>query len=340
MLLANAAAHAQSGTHGDPALAETLFRDAKALMGKGDYGAACPKLAESQRLDPGTGTLMALAYCHEHEGKVASAWAEYTGVLAAARQAAQAERVKVATERIASIEPRLARMVVRVATHPSSRQGLEVRRDGIVLGEAAWGTSMPVDPGEHVVEARAPGYKAWSVTERASAGTTIEVVVPELQPDPAAPTGAGSATDGETDTRAGGAEGKAAATGDSGAAPAASAGAGVPVGWIVTAAGVAMLGVGTYFGVRTFEKRDDANALCPVGAPCTNRDAISANNDAHTSAFVSTLTVGVGIAAVGAGVYLLLAAKPAAASGAGTRSAQVSPLVGWHALGLSYGTAW
>jgi hypothetical protein len=336
-LFSTAVAHAQGGAATDPALAETLFRDGKTLMSRGDYASACPKFAESERLDPGTGTLMALAYCHEHEGKLASAWAEYTAVQGAARQAGQVERVKVASERIASIEPRLSRMVVRVAPSTPPRKGFEVLRDGIVLGEAAWGESVPIDPGEHVVEARAPGWKSWSVIEHARPGAVIEVVVPKLEAESPAPSAVVDSS--------GAAGGSASASPDSNRAaetvPTASRGnTGRVVGLGLVAAGVATLGVGVYFGVRTFQKRDDANALCPVGQPCTNPDAITSNDDAHTSALVSTITTGVGIAAVGGGIYLLLTSKSAASSSAAKPSPTVSPLVGAHAFGLACGTAW
>jgi hypothetical protein len=50
---------------GDPVLAEALFHDGKAQMKKGNYAAACPKLAESYKQDPATGTLLALAVCQD-----------------------------------------------------------------------------------------------------------------------------------------------------------------------------------------------------------------------------------------------------------------------------------
>src|SRR4051812_8772615 len=67
------------------AFAEALFREGKHLLSAGKLDEACPKLEESQRLDPKPGTLINLAYCHERQGRAATAWGEYAegGPLAA-----------------------------------------------------------------------------------------------------------------------------------------------------------------------------------------------------------------------------------------------------------------
>ena len=69
----------------DRALAETLFRDGRALVQAGKVAEGCTKLADSQQLDPQMGTLLNVALCQEQQGKTASAWAAFVEVSDASR---------------------------------------------------------------------------------------------------------------------------------------------------------------------------------------------------------------------------------------------------------------
>lgn len=65
----------------DPAAAEALFKAARALVEKGDYAAGCPKFEASLALNPSASTMLNIALCHEHDGKIASAWEAYNRAL-------------------------------------------------------------------------------------------------------------------------------------------------------------------------------------------------------------------------------------------------------------------
>src|SRR5262245_46693217 len=86
-------------------VAEALFRDARRSMKAGDYAAACPKLAESNRLDPSPGTLLNLAICEEKIGRLATAWTKYRQLFDVL--GSSDERRRLAIERAEAIEPRI-----------------------------------------------------------------------------------------------------------------------------------------------------------------------------------------------------------------------------------------
>jgi hypothetical protein len=125
-------AHAQPSGQ-DAAVAQALFDEGKRLMQAGKFDEGCPKLVESQRLDPAGGTLLVIALCHEGQGKTATAWAEFGVALGEARKDKRADRETAALEHIKAIEPKLTKLRLVVS---GKTDGLEVRRDGARVGEA------------------------------------------------------------------------------------------------------------------------------------------------------------------------------------------------------------
>jgi serine/threonine-protein kinase len=166
----------------EAATAQELFDEGRRLLKNGSYADACPKLEESQRIDPGIGTLYNLADCNEHLGKTATAWAQFRQVAAQAKAEHQPERERAARARVDALEPRLSRMTILV--RPDDAE-LSVRRDGVDLGRAQWGLPMAIDPGEHVMAASAPGKEAWHrVVVVPTDPQTVPVEIPTLDPTP------------------------------------------------------------------------------------------------------------------------------------------------------------
>lgn len=225
------------------AAAQALFERGRDLLRAGKAAEACPVLAESQRLDPATGTLMALALCHEAEGKLASAWAEFVDVEARARNEGRADREQVAHEHAQQLKPRLSTLEIRVPSELGALSGLEIRRNGVVQGSGGWNLAMPVDSAEYVIAISAPGKVAWQKSVRVKpesdaavlqAPTELQAAPPTPRPEPS-PAPVAPRTGWGTLEWAG------------------IAGAG---------AGVVALGVGGYFLSSALGKKSDSSADC------------------------------------------------------------------------------
>ena len=179
---------AAQATDTDRQIAQQLFDDGRVLMDDHRYAEACPKFAESQRLDPGGGTLLNLALCHEEEGKVATAWTEFRDAFGQAVKDERRDRQELAKEHIDALAKRLSRIIVEVPPSLAAR-GPAVQLDASRLPEAAWNTPIAVDPGEHrvtvTVSGAAPANAIITVTE---AGKTYALAAPEpLATQPASP---------------------------------------------------------------------------------------------------------------------------------------------------------
>jgi hypothetical protein len=284
LLLGAATASAQTG---NTAAAEALFQEGRTLFQAGKFAEACPKLAESQRLDPATGTLLTLALCHEGEGKLASAWAEFTDVEGRSQREGRDDRVKIAREKATALRPRLSTVTIEFAPDASQTPGLEVRVDGVALGIGSFGVAVPMDGGEHRIEATAPGKAAWHSTFAVRPESdAVRVTVPALA-DAASAAPPPAATPAPTD------------------APSVStdSGSGMRTAALITAgAGVVALGVGTYLAFDAKGDYDAAKEECD-GTVCAD-GPFQASEDARSQGTIATVVFVVGGAALATGAVL------------------------------------
>lgn len=122
--------------------------------------------------------------CQTGTGSSASAWAAFLDVVDQTHKRGETQRESVARARAAALEPKLGHLTIQVPTSASNEQ---VVRDGETLRAEVWGVAVPVDAGDHRIEAHAPGRGAWSGTVHTSDGQTAAITVPDLPIAPAQP---------------------------------------------------------------------------------------------------------------------------------------------------------
>lgn len=304
--------NAQTSTS-DRAAAEALYDQGLRLMQEKSYDQACPKLEESQRLDPGVGTLLYLGHCYQEMERLASAWATFKEAAYVAAAAGQSDRETVALERADALKPRLAHLTIRVVD--PNVEGLEVRRDGELLRSATWGVPVPIDAGRHIVEVTAPNRQTWkkSITVPSGAGST-ELSVPRLAeqvsqiravpvvapPATSQPKPAQELTPPATTTRS-------ISMKD---APPGSAQR--TWGWLTIGAAGAGLAVGGVFALLAAQADAEADKKCRGNDPTLcSAEGVALGDTAVSRAGVATVATGVGAALLVTGGVLLFTAPSA-----------------------------
>ena len=307
--LAPGFAAAQGGD--SKAIAEAAFLRGRELMDQGKPAEACPKFEESVRLDPSVGALLNLALCNEQLGRTATAWARYKEAANLARATGQTDRQKIAEEFADKLAPKLSRLRID-ADNPAA--GLVVKRNGEVLGAALLGDPIPIDPGEHTIEANAPGFLPWSTTIVVGKDADQKTVsVPALAPEPSATKPVENGAPGDAGSRPNGLRTAA---------------------FVAGGLGIVGLGVGAVFGGLASSDVGKADPLCP-GKKCS-AEGFALVENAQTKALVSTIGFGVGAAALGAGVVLFLVSRaPAKDTSADAPHAWLVPTFGPNGGGAS-----
>lgn len=275
-----------SFAYADPAAAEALFREGRALLERGELAPACEKLEASNALDPSSGTLLNLAACRLRQGRTATAWAHFVSAQRLAENQGRAEQADEAKRRALELEPRLSTLTLLAAEAPL---GLEVRRNGQIVQRASLGAAVPVDPGQVVIEASAPGYRSERL--ELTLGEAADRRVLQIPPlhraiarsavEPSA--AAGAATPGrDAPTRVG---------------PSA-------LPWVIGGAGAGALVAGSVFGVLALSSNSTAEDHCNAGRSLQCDETEKRRN---RQALASSIGVGVGLVGVGVAVIWLLA---------------------------------
>lgn len=294
-----------AGSGEDKAAADALFRAGRTLVKQGKFSEACPKLEASQKLDPATGTLLALGDCYESNGQTASAWTAFNDARAMARKANDPKRADEAERRAGLLEPKLSKIIIEVP-QDTRGSGVEVRRNGKLVEPAMFGLEVAIDPGKQTIDATAPGQQVWTtevLVEPKAATTTIRIpslvdmkpAVTEYVPPPAPPKLPPTRTTPV----------QIAKSEDPPAGPMSTE---RKVSILLGSIGLTGLGVGTAFGFMAISANSDARDLCAQSAAnpeiwlCPSQDSLARFNSADTYANVSNVGFGLGGAAMIAGI--------------------------------------
>ncbi|HEX3903208.1 MAG TPA: hypothetical protein VH853_10200 [Polyangia bacterium] len=266
----------------DQALATVLFQKGKALLSEGQVAQACPAFEESQRLDPSGGTILNLALCHELEGRLAHAWSEFNEAVLFARKDGRHDREAAASERARALEPRMSRLTV-VVPAGTQVEGLRVEHDGHELARAAWSTAIPVDGGEHVIRASAPGREPFETKvtiAKEAESKTVEI--------PVLATPVVVVSEQKVTLRP--------------ATPAPLSPRLRPIGLVTAGAGVVALGVAGVVLGAALSAKSDSNSHC-TGDIC-DAAGLSKRSEAVSRGDLATIFAVSGVALVAAGVSL------------------------------------
>lgn len=229
------------------------FDEGVALEKKADYAAALAKFVESEQIKATLGNRYHKAYCLEMMGKLAAALAEYEFVDKRARETDKTELAEATRIRLEPLRARVPQLSLKLG--PAAPNETEVTLDGTLVSPALiGGQAFRIDPGQHIITARAADHAAFTKSITAPEGTTtsIEVV---LQKEAKAKPEKREPAD-RTDIDPSGATGQHSST--------------LP---ILTTAGAVVLGAaGTAFYVVAGNEQEVLRATCQTPPGCSEED--------------------------------------------------------------------
>jgi hypothetical protein len=279
---------ALSASSEDVALARELGIKGVKLAEAGDCASAIPVLERAEALVHAPTFLLRIGECQIALGRLVDGSETLRRVvrevLAPAAPAAFVAAKTRAAQVLDKTRPRIPRVVISVrGALPVDSPGIVVTVDDVVVPNAALDVERPIDPGRHVVVARAPGHAPARREIEVAEGARVPVDL-ELGPLPGTPSASGPL-----------------------AAPKATPpGASWPrvVAYGAFGGAAAALAVGTFFALDARGRASDLKEACVAGAcPPEREDEL---RDARTRASIATISYGAGLALVTTGVLLVV----------------------------------
>jgi len=259
--------------------AEELFRQGRAAVEAGDFATACDRFSASENLEPAPGTLLNVADCETHLGKLVAAKEHFE--LAASGFGKNDPRRAFVAGRVAEIDRRLAHLSVHLA--PGLPSDAKVMRDGESFDRRTIDRAVPVDPRPSTFVVSAPGFvdRTFSLAfvEGSSNELTLDVgdrVPPPTLFDPSASSsGSGRAT-------------------------------GRTLGFVAGGLGLAGLAAGGVLGIFALHEASVVKDHCQIPAYTCDSQGVSAGSSGQTFSLGSTVALAVGAALTVTGVVLIV----------------------------------
>ncbi len=272
---------ARAESPADVEAARAFFLEATKLGNEGRWKEARELYARSLALKPSAMTRYSLGVAQKETGRFADALGSFRAFLAEPPTAATAPFVEPARSAIAELEGRVGRVTIAMTPHPV--EGLSLAIDG-QPAPTATELIREIDAGPHEIVARAPGFRATITRFNAVAGapTTVPIALARMTR-----TAAGLAT---ADFPAGSPLASPRTAPLDSSAPYGKA---LPV--VLMGSGGALFVAGLALGLVGVKQASDA----------PTRDGPEASA-ARAKGLAGDVLAGAGIAAVGAGLVLLL----------------------------------
>jgi hypothetical protein len=293
--------HAEEDSATETAAARTLAVDGLKLAQAGKCDEAVSKLEHAEKLHHSAIVLSRLGECNVSLGKLVEGSEQLRKVLREPLPANPSPALSKAYEHAQSAlevaKPRIAALTVSLGK--AAPPDLRLMVDGQAVPATLVDTELPADPGDHVIEASAPGYLKASARVSLSSADKKTVSL-KLDPDPNAPVVAPQAADAPAASVNAPSAKSAPVAADMTIAspPPVHSSPSHAAAYVAWGMGVVGVGVGSAFGLIAMKDKHDIVARC--GSDSCTADSSQSLNNAKRSGNISTIAFGVG----GAGLVL------------------------------------